>query len=1462
MRFVYSSLYTEEECNLSDGMQSFHPVLQTWFVEHIGQPSPPQQEGWPLIAQGKHVLIVAPTGSGKTLAAFLQCLNALYTHGIHEIGTGVRILYISPLKALNNDIYRNLEVPLQGIQETAVRMGITLPTITHAVRTGDTSQSDRQRMIRKPPHILITTPESLYLLLTSKKARHMLRTVEYVIVDEIHSLYGEKRGVHLSLSLERLQAQTALPILRIGLSATIEPLAEAAAFLGGGVVDEKGTWMARPVAIVDTGRTKKLELLVTSPVRDYKALPEGSIWPSMYSKVLSLVKTHHSTLVFVNNRAVAEKMTLHINELAGEIIAKTHHGCISRESRLEVEQQLKSGKLACLVATSSLELGIDIGALDLVIQIASPKSVARGLQRIGRAGHRLDVPSKGVILPRTRSDLLEACAVAGEMLLGHVESVRVPQNCLDVLSQQVVAMTQEQEWKIEELLAMLRGSYAYHTLTQLQLESILKMLTGGFSGRKDDTIPAVRLVWDQINGLIRGNSYGSMLAISNAGTIPDRGFFPVYLEDRTTRIGELDEVFVFESRLGDRFVLGSSTWRYERIEKDRVIVSTAHGLPTKMPFWQGEGLGRPFEFGIRVGAFLCRLEEKVGERDFFQWLKTWCPIDEITAENLEQYILDQKRVLTALPTDQQIVIESFSDEVGDHRMVIHSVFGGRVNGALSILFKHYIHSVTGCKVESSYCDDGILLHLIGCHDTLQNLFSLIPLQDVLQVIMEDLPNTPVFGSSFQHAISRSLMLGVRGRKRMPLWIARLKAQEAFEEAAGVTDHPMILEAYRECLEEILDIPNLFVLLSKIQSGEIHILERTTVVPSPFTAELLFGFMSTMMYEEQVTSAEKRNQLLVSNREMLRMNLGEQIDAEMLDPRAIQQVSERLAGRLGVIRTADALHHWLHTHGDCRMDEMSLQQLSRLCSGDVREWLQALEEQGRILRIKGLEGDNFHMIATEEAPIYAAAFGEKNEINSKQALLKLIRKFARFTGPFGIEELCQRIPVSTDRIRSALLELERENIILKGRFLSGIDEVLWCHSTVWEYIRKSSLQLARNDIKAKLPSDFSCFLLYWQGVGQDVQIGSDRLIDVLRQFQGVYYPASWWEDFILPLRVSGYRSSWLDQLCTAGQISWIGWRQGSVGKIAWVVDELPPVVEQEEVFQHPEEEKVLRILQQRGASFLFQLVKSTEISSSVCLDVIEELVWNGNVTNDSFEAVRYFLAGIAGGPKVRAKRIAMAHRMEMGRWSVVEREMLSLQRNVERQATGCIRQYGFITKEIWNRDDGRLPWSQGYPVIKKMELLGKIKRGYFLTGLSGVQFASREAVEGLMEVKGVKTYNAIPACDPSLPYGSIYARGKSTLSWSALLGTVIVLESGSPIMVWEKYGEQVKMREALSYKQVEEAMICLITAFKEKRFWQDHKKIRISFWGEVRASSCAYAALLMELGFEREMQDIVLWRKTA
>jgi ATP-dependent Lhr-like helicase len=1253
------------------------------------------------------VLLSAPTGSGKTLAAFLWALDRLKTEP-RQGRTGVRVLYVSPLKALAYDIERNLRAPLRGIGADEVRVGI---------RTGDTPQKERAAMLRTPPDILVTTPESLYLMLTSR-ARDILGDVEAVIVDEIHAVAHSKRGSHLALTLERLDAHVAAHgspreggIQRIGLSATQNPLEEIGRFLVG---------PTREVHLIDAGARKQLDLRIEVPVESMSepgaALdPEGdplepliggeatraSIWPAIYPELLRLVREHSSTIVFVNNRRSAERVALRLNELAAAHeegaraqdgtrqaapleIARAHHGSLAREERTVVEELLKAGELPCLVATSSLELGIDMGAVDLVLQIESPKSVARGLQRIGRAGHGVDQVSRGRIFPKFRGDLLECAVVARRMHEGLIEPTVVPRNALDVLAQQIVAIAVASEparadgggISVEELHALVTRTYSYSELSRELLENVLDMLDGRYPSKEFGDLRA-RIVWDRLAGTIRPRRGSRALAIANAGTIPDRGLFAVTLPDGR-RVGELDEEMVYEARPGQAFLLGASTWRIEEIGRDRVIVTPAPGAPGAVPFWKGDSVGRPKELGEAIGAFSRWAVEQDAET-----LHREYDLDERAARNLLAYLLEQQAATRVLPSDRTIVLERFRDEIGDWRLCVLSPFGGRVHAAWGLAISARLHERFGLDCDAIWSDDGIIMHLpdLDAEDSeaLPSIAELIMLEpdEVEQAVVAELGGSALFGARFRENASRALLIprAYPGR-RTPLWQQRLKAQALLEVARRYGDFPIVLETYRECLRDVLDLAGLETLLRGLHTREIALVEVETPTASPFASSLLFDYVASYMYEGDTFAAERRAAALSLDRDLLRELLGSDELRELIDPGALVRVEDDLQHRSEITRATgrDGLHDVLRRVGDLTAEEVR----ERVFPGvDPAALLGELQRERRAVRVR--VGRQERYIAADEAGLYSDALGvappgglpDAFIAEVPDALRELIARYARTHGPFSTEELHARYGVDAAAV---LRELERDGQLVRGELRPGGSERDWCDVEVLRRLRRASLAVLRKEIEPADPRRLAAFLPSWQGVDRHSRAGAgiDRLREVLVPLQGLALPAEIWERDVLPRRTGAYSQAWLDTLCASGEVVWVGAGPlGRSGRVALYFREdaaaigpppMPGAARAGAAHADAREHELLRARLAQGPCFFSDLLAELDAPAEALRQALWDLVWAGEATNDAWaplRAPRLTLArGRAEQRAVRQRRFG-GHRRTgaqsqvQGRWSLVE-----------------------------------------------------------------------------------------------------------------------------------------------------------------------------------------------------------------
>ncbi len=1156
----------------SDALGLFHPVVQRWFREAFSVPTPAQQMAWPQIADGQHTLLLAPTGSGKTLAAFMVAINRLMFPAEPRADAdtrGVRVLYISPLKALGVDVQRNLRTPLAGVCRTAAQDSVEHHVPTVGVRSGDTPSADRQQMRRQPPEILITTPESLFLLLTSQ-ARETLTTVNTVIVDEIHSLVRGKRGAHLFVSLERLeqlrrhQDPASPPMQRIGLSATQRPLDEVARLLAGGAAtsDPGKPVEPRAVAIVEAGRRKQLELTIEVPVEDMAQLAEpldrsgpaaagptrSSIWPSIHPRLVDLIRQHRSTMIFVNSRRLAERLTSAINELAEEDLAAAHHGSVAKDQRVQIEDRLKLGTLPAIVATSSMELGIDMGAVDLVIQIEAPPSIASGLQRIGRAGHQVGAPSRGIIFPKFRGDLLACSAAVERMLQGEVEETFYPRNPLDVLAQQIVAMVALEAQSVDQLYATVRGAAPFFELPRNAFEGVLDLLSGRYPSDEFSELRP-RINWDRVAGLASPRTGTQRLAIANAGTIPDRGTYGVFLVDGSgqsgTRVGELDEEMVFETRAGEVFLLGASSWRALEITHDRVLVAPAPGEPGKMPFWRGDGPGRPVEFGRAIGNLTRRLS-RMHRAAAEQQLVTEHCLDAKAAKNLVSYLHDQVEATGEAPSDTTIVIESFLDEIGDWRVVVMTPFGGRVHAPWAMAAAARLRAETAGEVDFLWNDDGMVFRLPESDQPPAADVFLPAADEVEDVVVRQLGTTALFATHFRENAGRALLLPKRqpGR-RTPLWLQRRKAADLLKVAARHERFPLVLETYRECLRDVFDLAGLKSILTAISQRSIRVRCVQTSKPSPFAATLLFNYTANYLYDGDAPLAERKAATLALDHTQLRQLLGDAELRELLDAAVVEESGTRLQ-RLDdkyPIHHVDGIHDCLLALGDLTAEEISVR-CEPSFAAQLTGWLDQLVSHRRIIAVK-LCGE-VRYAAAEDAARYRDALGVALPLGLPEAflqspaqpLLDLVSRFARTHVPFKPEQIARRLGIGVSPVLTALKILAASDRVLEGEFTPGGRGREWCDAEVLRTLKRRSLARLRKQVEPVDPAAMGRFLAHWQGITTP-RHGLDGLLDAIEQLQGTPITASVLESEVLSARVAGYRPSLLDELCMAGEVVWRG-----------------------------------------------------------------------------------------------------------------------------------------------------------------------------------------------------------------------------------------------------------------------------------------------------------------------------------
>jgi ATP-dependent Lhr-like helicase len=1432
-------------------LDSFASRTREWFVRAFDAPTEAQAQAWPAIATGEHVLISAPTGSGKTLAAFLWALDRLAAEragegapaagvaasGAVEAGERrTRLVYVSPLKALSYDIERNLRAPLQGI-------GADLRV---AIRTGDTPQRERQQMLREPPDVLITTPESLYLMLTSR-ARDILRDAEWVIVDEIHAVAGTKRGAHLALTLERLDALARegngrREVQRIGLSATQNPLEEVGRFMVG---------PRRRCRIVDTGVRKPLDLKIHVPVEsmvepdatpapDFDPLSGGteatrrSIWPAIYPELLKLIRQHRSTILFVNNRRSAERIALRLNELASPEegtggdrvteIARAHHGSLAREERLVVEELLKAGEIPCIVATSSLELGIDMGAVDLVLQVESPKSVAAGLQRIGRAGHNVGDTSKGRIFPKFRADLLECAVVARRMRDGTIEPTVVPRNPLDVLAQQIVAIAaaaqdDDEPTNVDDLHALVTRTHTYADLSRTQLENVLDMLDGRYPSSEFAELRP-RIVWDRVAGTIRPRRGARALAVTNAGTIPDRGLFMVTLPDGR-RVGELDEEMVYEARPGQTFLLGASSWRIEEIGRDRVVVTPAPGAPGAIPFWKGDSVGRPKELGEAIGRFARWAVDQPAEvlaKDY--------DLDDLAARNLLDFLREQQQATRVIPSDKTIVIERFRDEIGDWRLCVLSPYGGRIHAAWGLALSARIRDQLGLEADAIWSDDGIIVHLPDADEPPGAEIALIEPDELEDAVVAELSGSALFGARFRENAGRSLLIPrAYPGKRTPLWQQRLKSQTLLEVAKRYGEFPIILETYRECLRDVLDLPGLRDLLTQLHRREISVVEVETPTASPFASSLLFDYVATYMYEGDTPNAERRAAALSLDRDLLRELLGQEELRDLIDADALDQVEDDLQHRSERTRAAtrDELHDVLRRVGDLTAAETA----QRVHEGiDADALLAELTRERRAVLVR--IGGEKRWIDAADAGLYRDALGIVPPgglpgaflDDVPDALVRLMRRYAQTHGPFATHE--PRARYSLDP-QPALAELERAGELVRGELRPGGSEREWCDADVLRRLRRASLAVLRKEIEPADQRAFAAFLPSWQGVDKHPAGGAgvDRLREQLVPLQGLALTPETWEREVLPRRVGAYSATWMDALCASGELVWVG--AGALGRnsgrVALYFREdagmVGPPPRRGDPPSEPSHEAV-RARLAAGSCFFTDLLIDVDLAPEELQEALWDLAWAGAVTNDAFAPLRAPRLTLARAQRAAGRssagragrrfssRRGGAQAQVQGRWSLTERLFEVPAQPVDPSARRrvlaelLLERYGILTRELVLAEGVPGGFSAIYPELSQLETLGVARRGYFVEGLGGAQFALPGAVERLRAQKAPEEAPpfVLAATDPAQPYGAALPWPKRDIESagrrpSRTPGALVVLAGSEPVLYLERGGRALQ-----------------------------------------------------------------------
>lgn len=1451
---------------MSTVLDKFSPATRQWFEGAFVAPTPAQVGAWQAVASGSHALVVAPTGSGKTLAAFLFAIDRLAARPVPDDPRHrTRVLYISPLKALGVDVERNLRAPLVGVTQTARRLGLPAPDVTVGVRSGDTTTQDRRLLARTPPDILITTPESLYLMLTSA-ARETLAGVETVIIDEVHAVASTKRGAHLALSLERLDLLLAKPAQRIGLSATVRPLEEVARFLGG----------RAPVTIVQPPAAKTFDLSVVVPVEDMTepgtvrpvegsaagatgmgAEAVGSIWPHVEERIVDEILEHRSTIVFANSRRLAERLTSRLNEIYEErlgeerlgepeavlvgaqqlgaqqaardrpvgpnraakppaqvmaqagttssappLLARAHHGSVSKEQRATIEDDLKSGRLRCVVATSSLELGIDMGAVDLVIQVESPPSVASGLQRIGRAGHQVGEISKGVLFPKHRTDLIHTTVAVERILSGQIEAISVPANPLDVLAQQTVAATALEGIDVEEWFDTVRRSAPFATLPRSAFDATLDLLSGLYPSDEFAELRP-RVVWDRVAGTITGRPGAQRLAVTSGGTIPDRGLFGVFMVGGAPngassgggrRVGELDEEMVYESRVGDVFALGTTSWRIEQITHDQVLVSPAFGQPGKVPFWKGDGLGRPSELGEAIGAFTREIAN--ASTTDARVRVAGIGLDERAVTNLIALVEEQKAATGTVPTDTTLVVERFRDELGDWRVVLHSPYGMPVHAPWALAVSARVRDRLGVDGAAMAGDDGIVVRIpdTDAEPPGAELF-VFDRAELEEIVTEEVGGSALFAARFRECAARALLLPRRDPgRRSPLWQQRQRASQLLEVARKYPTFPIVLETVREVLQDVYDLPALSVLTSRLATRAVRMVETETSVPSPFARSLLFGYVAAFMYEGDSPLAERRAAALSLDSALLAELLGRAELRELLDPVVIDQTerelqrltSERwardaeglvdLMRMLGPLTFEEVLERTgsksalaAPEHGaddraavaaETAVDRPELElsgtedaepePAARIPPAEILPMLDALARANRILRVIIAGTEQWAVV--EDAARLRDALGVPLPIGVPAAFIEpvpdpvgdLVSRYARTHGPFVVQDAASRLGVGTAVVAETLRRLAADRRVVDGEFRPGATGTEWCSVEVLRRLRTRSLAALRQEVEPVDAATLGRFLPTWQNVGGMLR-GVDGLVQVIDQLAGVSLPASAWETLVLPSRLPLYSQAWLDELTVSGEVIWSGngvlpggdgWISLHLADTASLTLPEPSGDETTEL-----QRSILAALAGGGAYFFRQLGQAVGSTDDKQLDAaLWELVWAGLVTNDTFSPLRSYLGGAPrrAAPRTRSYRgRASSTRVAKsgpptggGRWSLLPLAEGDTTVRAKAMAESLLERYGIVTRGSVVSEGVRGGFALAYKVLSGFEETGRARRGYFVEGLGAAQFATGATVDRL------------------------------------------------------------------------------------------------------------------------------------
>jgi len=1434
------------------GLNLFHPAVANWFAKQFSAPTAPQERAWPSIKELRHTLIAAPTGSGKTFAAFLSAIDDLVRQGVAGTLEDVtQVVYVSPLKALSNDIQKNLQEPLAGIEQELKSMGLGEINIRTLVRTGDTPAHERTAMTKRPPHIIVTTPESLYILLTSEGGRRMLATTRTLIVDEIHAMVGDKRGSHLALSIERLQKLAGDDLVRIGLSATQKPIEEVARFLvGTSNIDEDGT---PDCNIIDSGHRRELDLAVEVPSSPLGAVMSGEVFDEVYDRLAQLIATHRTTLVFVNTRRMAERVARYLGERIGDENVTSHHGSLAREQRLVAEQRLKAGELKALVATASLELGIDIGDIDLVCQLGSTRAISTLLQRVGRSGHSVTGFPKGRIFPTSRDELIECAALLDSIRRGELDQLSIPEKPLDILAQQIVAAVAADEWGEDELFETIRRAYPYRNLSRDEFDEVIKMLREGFATRRGRR--GTYLHHDMINHRLRGRKGARLTAITSGGAIPDTADYTVVLEPTDSVIGTVNEDWAIESMQGDIFQLGNASWEIIRVENGRVRVADAHGKPPSIPFWLGEAPGRTSELSLSVSRFRTELTDRFAGDDNAEaagsalaWLMGEIGLSGSAAEQIIDYLLASKVALGVMPSQDTLVIERFFDESGSQQMVIHSPFGSRLNRAWGLALRKRFCRQFNFELQAAATEDAIVLSLGPTHSfALDEVFRYLRSSSVRDLLIQALLAAPMWEIRWRWNTTRALAVRRRrGGKKIPAQLQRMDADDLLsavfpdqvacaENLPGgnieIPDHPLVQQTVRDCLEEAMDIEGLEALLASIERGEKTLIARDLVEASPLAQEILnarpYAFLDDAPLEERRTRAVFQRRWLdpetasdlgaldLGAIERVRDEVWPDIDnADELHDALVelgfmtpeegrewqQHFSELSANRRAAVFVTTSQKAAVQSTGLSRLvpwHEQDPAEAGTLNTRSIRLWVAA----ERLPQLNPI----FPCALTEPHIAAPEALASKNW-DFESALVEIIRGRLEGLGPVTTQALSHSLGLEPEAIEAALVNLEVEGFVFRGRFTPGLNETEWCARRLLARIHSYTLNRLRQEIEPVSSSDFIRFLLAWQKLAPDHQVeGPEALAVLIDQLEGFEAPAAAWEAEILPARMKDYDPSWLDSLCLSGQVLWArltapknGDRTKSSGPVRttpislinrrdtalWNL--LFPGTAREQVTLSHSAEAVFDFLSASGASFFTDLVDGVALLRTQVEDALGELVACGLVTADSYAGMRALLTPANRKTNAAKRRGKAAYDMSSaGRWSLLARQVVTAidQASIEKLARILLRRYGVVFKRLLPREGFQLPWRDLLKVYHRLEQRGEIRGGRFISGLSGEQFALPEAVGMLRAMRRAPSEGAmvsVSAADPLNLVGIITPDDRV----SAFAANRVLYRDGVPIAKFE------------------------------------------------------------------------------